>query len=164
MIPGPIISETLVERLAEAVHDNYRREQMADGARPESAPALLPWDDLNEDLRESNRAQARDIAAKLASIGAAVVPAEVADAAGPPFAFTDAEIENLARIEHERWAAQRVAAGWTFGSVRDDEAKQTPSLTTWDKLPRAERDKDRDAVRNIPAVLATVGLAIARTP
>jgi RyR domain-containing protein len=164
VIPGPIISETLVERLAEAVHASYLREQLADGAEPESTPGLMPWAELTEDLREANRAQARDIATKLDSIGAGVVPAEVAVAAGPPFAFTDAEIENLARIEHERWAAQRVAAGWTYAAVRDDESKQTPFLTTWDKLPRAERDKDRDAVRNIPAVLATVGLAVARMP
>jgi hypothetical protein len=155
-----VIDDTLIDRLAEAVHANYLREQLADGATMGSTAALVPWAELTADLQESNRAQARDIAVKLASIGATVVPAAAAPA---PFAFTDAEIENLARIEHERWAAQRVAAGWSYAEQREDAEKRSPDLTTWNRLAPAERDKDRDAVRNIPAVLATVGLAVART-
>jgi hypothetical protein len=35
-------------------------------------------------------------------------------------------------------------------------------LIKWEKLPEEEREKDRDAVRNIPEVLALVGLAVVR--
>jgi hypothetical protein len=155
-----VINEALIDRLAEAVHENYLREQLADGVSMGSTASLRPWAELDEDLRESNRAQARDIAHKVAAVGASIVAADDAD---PAFAFSDAEIEALAREEHSRWSAQRGAAGWVPGRTRDDARKVHPFLTSWETLPEAERDKDRDAVRNIPCVLAHVGLAVTRT-
>lgn len=152
-------AETVIDDLARAIHENYVREQVAGGARLGSAPALHDWAGLDDDLKEANRAQARDIAAKVASVGARVV---AAGEAVPPFVFTDAEVERLAREEHSRWSAQRIAAGWRHGRTRDHRRRTHPMLRPWDALPEAEKEKDRDAVRSIPAVLARVGLMVAR--
>jgi hypothetical protein len=138
-----------IDQLAQGIHANYLEEFAPDGPR---------WDELNENMREANRAQARAIVRKLASIGARVEP-------GPPsagFSFTDAEVERLAQAEHRRWVAQRREAGWTYAAVRDNRRKRHPMIIRWQKLPESERDKDRDAVRHIPDVLARVGLRVVR--
>jgi len=137
-----------IERLAEAIHENYRARFASDG------PA---WSQLSPDLQEANRAQARAILRKVAAVGASIVP-------GPaePFAFTPDEVERLAQAEHRRWAAERRRAGWRYAAVRDDRRRHHPMLIKWEKLPEEEREKDRDAVRNIPEVLALVGLAVVR--
>jgi hypothetical protein len=156
-----MIDEELIEQLARAVHENYVREQLSDGVEMDSRPSMCSWDDLDDDFREANRAQAREIAAKITEVGASVVAAGEVDA---EFVFTEAEVERLARREYSRWAAQRTAAGWIYGRKRNDKKKIHPSLCGWDGLDEVERDKDRDAVRNIPDVLAHVGLAVTRTP
>jgi RyR domain len=153
-----MINDRQADQIARAIHENYVAEQTRDGVAMGSMPAMAPWDDLDEDKREANRAQARDIEAKLAKIGCRVGRGTVP----PGFTFTDKELEALARHEQSRWASQRTAAGWVYGATRDDTAKVHPSLVSWDELPESEKDKDRDAVRNIPAVLAAAGLRVIR--
>ena len=51
---------------------------------------------------------------------------------------------------------------FTATPTRDDGAKVHPCLVSWDELPESEKDKDRDAVRNIPVVLAAAGLRVIR--
>jgi hypothetical protein len=155
-----VLEEKFIERLAEAIHQRYVETQRARGRKDGSSPAMRPWADLDDDLKEANRAQARAIAAKVEAVGARVVRASDG---GVAFAFTDEEIERLAQEEHVRWSGQRTAAGWRYGAVRDDRNKTHPLLVEWDDLPEPEREKDRDAVRGIPAVLANVGLAATRS-
>jgi len=154
-----VIEDNLVEQLAQAVHEQYLAEQIRDGVAMGGRPAMMSWAELDEDKREANRAQVRDIETKLNKIGCTVGP-RPDDAVD--FAFTDEELDLLARHEHVRWLAQRTAAGWAYGEVRDDAAKRRPDLVSWVELPESEKDKDRDAVRNIPAVLATAGLRVIR--
>lgn len=44
--------------------------------------------------------------------------------------------------QHKQWMAQRLAAGWTYGSVRDEGAKQHPMLIPFEDLPLFEKQKD----------------------
>jgi hypothetical protein len=143
------IDDATIETLAKAIHESYLADQGTDGPQ---------WDDLSEDLREANRAQARAIAGKLASIGARVE----AGATTEPFAFTPAEVERLAKGEHRRLMAQRRRAGWIYAPVRDAGRKHHPMMIAWDELPEPERDKDRNAVIHIPHVLARAGMHIVR--
>ena len=145
----------LTLRLARAIHDRYVAGQVADG-RPFGVAPLVAWEDLSEDLRAANVAQARDIPEKLDRIGCTIGPA----AGNGAHAFTDAEIERLARYEHDRWSQQRRQAGWTYGPVRDDAARQHDCLVSWDRLSEAEREKDRDVVRRIAGLLAEAGLQV----
>jgi hypothetical protein len=143
-----------LEILAQAFHDGYRRDQA--GRKPADDPAMKPWQELSDSLRESNRALAADVPVKLQRIGARIVARPT-----PDFEFTAAEIERLAAHEHDRWNAERTAAGWTLGP-RDPEKKRTPYLVPYGELPDEIRGYDRDAVRNIPDVLASIGLGIQR--
>jgi hypothetical protein len=146
------------ETFARAAHRDYVRRSLAGRVSPGTDPALAPWEDLPEHLRESNRAQVADIPAKLGAIGYEFVPTADWDAA--PLSLTDGQVETLARIEHERWMKERLEAGYRYGPVRDAHNKVSPYLVPWEKLAEDVRDLDRDAVRLIPAILAAAGYAI----
>ncbi|MEX2216139.1 MAG: RyR domain-containing protein [Phycisphaeraceae bacterium] len=79
--------------------------------------------------------------------------------------LTDEQVELLAEIEHGRWVIERTWLGWTLGP-RDDKKRQRPQLVGWHdpKLPESEREKDRQAVRRIPDILAAVGYEIIDDP
>jgi hypothetical protein len=149
------LSGDLIERLAEAIHERYRRHQA--GRLPADDPSLAAWRDLPETLRTSSRAQAGDIPAKLRSIGC-----RIAADGGGDFAFSPMELEQLAAREHDRWVAERRASGWTDGPHRDASRRRTPFLVPYAELPEAIRELDRQAVRAIPELLRSVGLGIRR--
>ena len=44
--------------------------------------------------------------------------------------------------QHDQWMAERVAAGWRKGKVKDAKLKTHPSLIPYEKLPETERRKD----------------------
>lgn len=43
---------------------------------------------------------------------------------------------------HESWLAQKVAAGWVYGEVKDAENKQHPCCRPYDELPQEQKAKD----------------------
>lgn len=47
-----------------------------------------------------------------------------------------------ASAQHDAWASDKVAAGWTFGIVKDAEAKTHPCLVPYDQLPFEQQAKD----------------------
>jgi hypothetical protein len=99
----------------------------------------------------------------LSAAGCAVVPAPLIDPAGPLPGFSDGEIEELARQEHDRWVADLRRDGWrpTTGP-KDPGRKLHPLLVGWEELDEAEREKDRDAARLIPRMLAQAGYELYR--
>jgi hypothetical protein len=142
------------ELLARAVHERYRQNQQ--GRKPPGDPSMQPWEALAGDLRESNRQQADDIAAKLRRIGCGIMP--VAGPQPAPLTFTPEEIEIMAEMEHDRWVAERRTAGWVYGPARDVEHRISPYLVPWAELPNDVKKWDREAVRAIPEVLAQAQL------
>ena len=157
--------EDRIEALARAIHAGYRRHQHEDGATPGTNAADVPWAQLDDASRDSNRNHAADISRKLAAVGCVaepMEPAEPSSGAEPPFAFLPAEVELLAEMEHERWSGERVSQGWTLGPDRDDTARRTPYLVPYADLPEAIKDYDRTPVRDIPRLLAGIGFRVVR--
>lgn len=148
------------ETMARAAHENYVAEAHARGETAATNPAAVPWTDLPESLRESNRDQARHAGAKLRAIGAR--PAPVVTAGGGEAQLTEEEVEQLAVMEHERWCEERRRQGWTIGP-KDHTARTTPHLVPWDELDDETRELDRDAIRALPRLLALAGHRIERT-
>jgi voltage-gated potassium channel Kch len=155
-VPGRI-SADLNDRLARAIHHGYVETCAARGDAPERNKSMVPWEELPEHLRQSNFAQASHIGAKLSRIHCVITPES-----DPPhdFAFTGAEIQLLAQMEHERWGLERQSAGYQYGPDRD--APHHPDLVGWNQLSERTRDIDRDAVRRIPAMLEQAGFQILR--
>ncbi|MEJ2885218.1 RyR domain-containing protein [Actinomycetospora aeridis] len=144
--------------IARAAHEAYVRQARARGETEHSHPSTLPWPKLPDDLKTANIRQAHSVGEKLRGAGLAVVPS---DGTESTFAFEGAELDRLAKEEHERWRAERTEAGWTYGP-RDDAAKTHPDLVPWPKLPPGSRQKDVDAVADIPHQLRGIGLQILR--
>ena len=49
--------------------------------------------------------------------------------------------EQLARNTHEVWARQRIDDDWSWGPIRDDNARQHPGLVPYDELSDSEKLK-----------------------
>ena len=140
-----------LDRLPRALHNVYLAKAKQDGRTPGQDLAMRDWDDLNSVFKDSNRQQADHIPVKLRAVKCVALPAAEVPG-GEAFAFTDDEVECLARMEHARWCAERFLAGWSRGP--SDKARLiSPSLVPYDQLEEKIKDYDREAVRNIPKVL-----------
>jgi hypothetical protein len=149
------------EILARAIHQDYVLRQKNLGITRESNPSLVPWEELPEHLKESNRRQADDIGKKLKKISCDAKPLTDWDAEF--FQFTSEEIAVLARMEHERWLKERRGEGWSYApGTKDLERKKSPYLLEWDELPDEIKQYNRDTIKSLPVFLAGVGFQIFR--
>jgi hypothetical protein len=99
------------------------------------------WEDLDPDLKDSNWQQAEHLKLKLRAITGINV-----DKIG------EQDAEKLAKMEHNRWIAERCLAGWRLGSVKDVTKRIHPDLKPWQELESRVRQYDLEAVRLIPAL------------
>lgn len=144
-----------IEPLARLIHENWRPT-----IRPRAKKAAdVPWEDLPEAYRDSNRLQAFDMVRKLEQHG---YRAETGDPQDKVSSFSPAEVENMARMEHDRWMREKLATGWTLGAKRDDRLRIHPLLVPFDSLTEDDKELDRDPVRKIPEFLAKVGWGVVR--
>ena len=155
------LTESTEDRLARRIHEDYVQRRRQQGASPQTNPAVGDWEDLDEDFRESSRQQAAHIFVKLRAIGY-----EAADQTDPRDAvtgFDPAQVELLARMEHARWVAERILAGWTYApSPKDVKRKTSPYMVPWDQVPSDVQQYDRDFVVLIPTLLAADNKKICR--
>ena len=134
-----------------------------DGRNPKTDGALAPWAKLGERYRESNRQQADHIPIKLRAIGCRAVAETVV---APAVAAFDLEaVELLARMEHDRWNAEKWLSGWTAApgdKEKDEERRTSPSMVSWEELGDGIRQYDRDAVKLIPELFRGTGMKVCR--
>jgi hypothetical protein len=148
--------DVLADKLAHAIHERYLADQLAAGRLMGETASMEHWEELPPEFRRSLHAYAKDVGCKLADIGCLLTHQ------AEPFRFQASEIEHLAESEHVRWSAERTAVGWRFGPSRDDAARTHPSLVPWAQLSEAEKERDREAVRALPELLADAGLVVVR--
>ncbi len=120
----------------------------------------VPWEQLPERLKESNRVQAANIGNTLAAAGYSIT--QLRDWGAGEKDFTPQEVEIMARKEHERWCQERRDGGWTKGPVRDEQKKTNPDLVPWEDLEEKEKEKNRRFVRGLPKTLAKAGFQVGR--
>ena len=135
------------DRLAQALHQDFLDQN----------PGREPWEILPEEYRESNRQAADHIPVKLRALGHKRAPLK--GRKDPLAAIPDDQVETLAEMEHRRWCAERLLAGWVVGprgTEPDRIRKIHPDLVPWADLPPAAKQKDRDQVRAIPKVLGAI--------
>jgi hypothetical protein len=70
--------------------------------------------------------------------------------------------ERLAENAHDLWAQQRLNDGWSYGSNRNDQAKQHPCLVSYDELPESEKRYDRQAAMGTLKAILALGYRINR--
>lgn len=74
-----------------------------------------PWDELSEEIRESVYA-------------------------GVKHALDNPGLSG--EQSHQKWLEQKYAAGWVYGSTKDDVQKTHPCMQPYHMLPVSERRKD----------------------
>jgi hypothetical protein len=139
---------------ARRLHDTYRRLFGGSGAGRD-------WDDLAETYRSANRRAAWHLPQKLWTAGlidlghgtdtAAVAP-QARETVILPCAQSTAEdalLRRLARLEHDRWCADRRIDGWAYAPTRDDRRRLHPDLIPFDdpRFTDAEIAKDVEQIK-----------------
>jgi hypothetical protein len=160
-----LIAEDLTERLARQIHEKYLQSQLRGGVRPGDTPAMVDWSRIPESLRRANRAHVQDIAAKLLNLGCVVAPRNGTTGGATDTAASQAiedRINELARMEHERWCRERRGEGWVYGDRRDEARRRHPALRPWNELTPDIQEKNRDEIRALPEVLSDAGFEMIR--
>jgi hypothetical protein len=124
------------------------------------APFNRPWAELPETARNANRITADHFEVKMRSLGYSIVSKE---APAEPVLLQSEQLELLARMEHDRWWADRVLDGWTLNAVRDNKRKYHPNLVPYDELTEPIKQLDRDSVLQMIEILDSEGYVIARS-
>jgi hypothetical protein len=153
-----VLSLGVTEQVARSLHATYLAE-VAAGTRGGGERAV-PWDQLSEEAKESNRDAADGIFETLRAVGCDLIPVRrwIDDRCG----LSDDDIDAIARLEHERWRAEREAEGWHVGAERDAEARTNPLLVPWIDLPDSAKASARDSAEDLPMTLARAGFEIVR--
>lgn len=147
-----------VEELARAAHEAYCAEAKARGETAATRISLRPWEQLPEDLRDENRAQVSDVPNKLQSLGYELAPSH--GLLPSEIKITEAQVEELAMREHERWNQNHFRKGWIYAAKHDYDRKHHPLLVPWEKLSETEKEKDRNTIRNLPGLIEKAGLRV----
>ena len=113
--------------------------------------------DLPEWAKEANRVNVRTMPQKLAAAGYIMIPARSNQ---PALEFPGADLEKLARLEHELWMAAKIAAGFNLGKPTAEDPKRNEYLVAWEQLDEKTKQIDRDLVKGIPRILARAGYAV----
>lgn len=153
------ISDQLARRLHAAYCAKDDTARQSDPLRPR-ARFNKPWEELPETGREANRRVIDHLDVKLRAVGRRLLPQGTA----MPQPLTAEEIELLARMEHNRWWADRALDGWTYGPVRDDARKRHPQMVRYEELDESARQLDRDSVRETISALEDRGMTVACAP
>ncbi len=154
------VSGCTYEILARAFHEQYVDSERKKGSMPETDPSMVSWEDLPENLRESNRNQVEHIRVKLEAVGCDIAVTNEWEVA--PFRFSPDEAELMSQMEHERFVAERLRQGFTYAPTKDLAKKKSPTLVPWQELPDLEKEKDRNSVRQLSDVLAKARFQIYR--
>jgi RyR domain len=156
----------LREELGELIHQEYRsmrRRLCRTGDDLDNDPAMLPWCGLRADLRESNRQQGDATPRRLRQFDMYMAKYDPDEDELEVKEFTHEQIEKLAEMEHERYVAERLTAGWQQGP-RNAANSTTPFLVPWCDVSAYYKEYDRESIRNLPRLLKAVGYRVYRKP
>ena len=152
------------ERAARLIHERY--VATIDPAGPRS-PAAMPWEELNEFYRGSNRRQVRNALWMVEQIAGHTwntwgsPPAQLSGrdmADSPPLqqlallGFDHDSAMSMAQAEHEDWCRYYRDNGWKYGTPRDDSRKIHDKLVDW-SVVESKPDLVNAAVRSLAATL-----------
>lgn len=162
----------LVEKYAQIAHENAcsrrieaarRRggsEQQIESLLQE--PDMAQWPQLDEFYREGYYSQFRYIGVRLQDYNLDIGMRPVLEGGRDTIVeLYGPVLEELARIEHERWMKDKLSSGWQYGPF-NGELKTTPELVPYEKLDETVKDEIRLSVRDLPANLRGIGYELYR--
>jgi RyR domain-containing protein len=152
------------ERAAKLIHERF---VATIEPQPNPPPARLPWTELDEFYRESNRRQVRNALWMVEQIaehtwntwGNPPKPLSVRDMAGltalqqlARMGFDHDPAMKMAKAEHEDWCRYYRRNHWKYGPVRDDEHRVHDKLVDW-SVVEADDGLRESALRSLATTL-----------
>lgn len=153
-----------IDKQAIIIHGSYMlREEDNDDDKVKELKKLThqKWEKLTEQTKNQNRNQADHIMIKL-RIAGCFVSTLIDNEELYNFISDDKMVELLAEVEHRRWNADQLINGWIYGKERKNDLKIHNSIISYEKLTDKVKQYDRDAILNIPLILAAVGLKVVK--
>lgn len=154
-VPRPLLEN--MEQLARAIHESYLESQRANKA---AIRVAADFDALEPSVRYSNLRQAMNLNKKLRALGLALVDCTAEGEAVA--ALSPEQIERYAIDEHDDWMRGKMRFGWVYNPVRNNELLQHDCLLPWKDLPEEQREKDRNAARNVIKLAALAKMKVVR--
>jgi hypothetical protein len=148
------------DRMARNLHAAYVRLRQQEGLAADER-SMRDWEELDDDLVESNRQLADHIPVKLRAIGCRLAREGDGDPGILVSALTREETLLLGRIEHRRWVAERRLAGWRDGE-KNVEQRLSPYLVPWELLPEDVQHNDVHFAEILPTLLKHARFEIRR--
>jgi len=157
-----IVNEEL-DHLARTLHNAYLRAQAARGEGGAANASVVHWSGLPNHKKKANQHAAAHMDVKLRQYGCVAFSTHAAEEA-LPFPPDEEALEQLAQLEHRRWMADKYLAGYSYGEERDEDRMLHPDLVPWEMLTDADKEKDRDNIREIPRLLELIDQKVCRLP
>ena len=134
-------------------------------------PAHRPWAELPGYLRDSNRDQADHMAVKLTILSDLGITAKALVTCGESALGVESkdeqhevlarfweqhsiELEDFAAMEHRRWCASTILAGFTHNETRNERKRHHHDLIEYSRLPEGTKQWDRDVIFQLPITVA----------
>jgi len=152
------LSDEEVETMARQIHEYYC--ELMRKKRP--GEPIQDYDSLSDEMKDSNRRQARGIPNKLSHVGCVLKPIGTQGFGDPVTAFSPEETEMLGHIEHDEWTGDKIRHGWTYGPIRDNLKRKNPYLIDYDSLSEEMQAFDKNTVRKMPETVHACGCEIFR--
>ena len=155
-----IVNEAL-DSMARSMHRSYVEALLASGETAETNASVIPWSQLPAHKKKANQHAAAHMPVKLRCSNCQERPLKDATPE-TSWPLTEENLDMLAQLEHRRWLADKYLSGYSYGKVRDEDHMLHPDLIPWENLSAADREKDRNNIRQIPQLMAMQGLKICR--
>ncbi len=145
------------DAMAKTYHRAYR------DIATDDKKANVPWEQLNEDNRDSNRRVIFHIAAKLSSIGMDIEPwlkecdkkPQTTHLTKIDMSIVTKKLHNkLAVLEHDRWMADKRINGWQYGENRDNKKRLHPDLIPFAELSIESQSYDLQIIDTLIKMLS----------
>ncbi len=147
------ITDPIRERIGQKIQEAYETREAEKAAAKGEKYHKAAWSGIPDDHRESNRVAADHMLIKLRHVGVEIVRKTKPEQKGGRFTkdFAEKTRNILAEMEHYRWVAERLLAGWRYkpkGSSDDEikaykKRKFNHNITV---LEKSEAEKDFDQI------------------
>lgn len=162
-----IYDKQTYDTIAKHINAYYEESWMGRELTPEEIDKK--WNELPGRLKESNRLPARHLHYKMRILNTKVSHGSENGDTVLPEDFSDETFYLLARIEKNRWNAEKYIQGFVPGEYHEDKAiekklktvmKIHPALKPWEEISKEEQEKDATTLKNITQILKRAGLKL----
>lgn len=139
------------DEIAKRIHEFYVKSKQTEGASVNSDTSMKSWDELTEDMKDSNRGLADHFFIKKRALGR--TDKEITNASD--FNMPEDKIDTLASMEHKRWMAGKLMEGWVYASgEKCPDLKTSPLLIDYSMLSDDDKKYNREMIRGMTKLVA----------